>query len=394
MDPSTTDPLIADSLDVGDTRFLAEQKYYDDWEAAVRRDFPKGMTLEHIWDGAQANPNAFLTILRHGRSATVHHGAVGGVPETAWVLNYANFERLYYNLVAVYRPWGHILHKLDAWTSMSFVRYDGEANFLSFLQPALRIPLRDAWRQGLGKAVAEKVSFDLSSVANGIRPSEIVVDPANPIADFAQKVSTRLGETTANLVDPLNPHTPAALPTAVDDLPAFERGLASLRGKDRLFAQFVPNTTVIRADGHIYTLVANRGYLFHNNVLEKRARAPWKDQVFSVRDAVPTNYPELFVDIDLSASDSRDPALFFKELSQVATRAAWDAFEDKWAIARNTQSFWDFYHELNDWNLAQNPVDAGILDISEYEWPASAGHSDDEKALMKAVTRIEGEGGL
>ena len=56
----------------------------------------------------------------------MHHGPQGGQPETIWVLNYSNFERLYYNLVVQFKTWSHAAHKLETWTLMSYVRSEGE----------------------------------------------------------------------------------------------------------------------------------------------------------------------------------------------------------------------------------------------------------------------------
>ena len=57
-------------------------------------------TLADVWHGDGSNPDAVLTVFRHYDNAFVLRGAVGGMPKTAWVLDYPTFERMYYDLVA------------------------------------------------------------------------------------------------------------------------------------------------------------------------------------------------------------------------------------------------------------------------------------------------------
>jgi hypothetical protein len=96
--------------------------------------------LPLIWDGDGRNPNAALTVFRHFDSASVVKGLVGEPPETAWVIGYPLFERIYYLLVAGYDPYGNIGHQLNSRLYMDFLRMEGESNFLTFLPKATRGP--------------------------------------------------------------------------------------------------------------------------------------------------------------------------------------------------------------------------------------------------------------
>ncbi len=50
------------------------------------------------------------------------------------------------------------------------------------------------------------------------------------------------------------------------------------------------------------------------------------------------------------------------------TRAgAWDAFLNKWGIARNSSQFWSVSDDLNEYLRRSDPVSAGILDYTRYD---------------------------
>jgi len=72
----------------------------------VKRLRPNGLSVADLWDGDKRDKNAWVTVFRHHDNASAHKGPMGQFPETMWVLDFGNFERLYYDLVVLYRPWG------------------------------------------------------------------------------------------------------------------------------------------------------------------------------------------------------------------------------------------------------------------------------------------------
>ncbi|WP_208997208.1 fatty acid cis/trans isomerase, partial [Roseibium denhamense] len=102
----------------------------------------------HIWDGDGTKPDARLTVYRNFSSASVVSGFAGRIPETAWVIDFPLFERIYYNLVAGFDVFGNVEHQLTTRIYMDNLRREGERNFLSFLPPDQRQPLHDGWYRG------------------------------------------------------------------------------------------------------------------------------------------------------------------------------------------------------------------------------------------------------
>jgi hypothetical protein len=123
-----------------------------------------------IWNGADENPNAALTVFRHYDSASVNYGLVGDYPETAWVIDYPIFERIHYLLVAGFNVYGNLTHQLVTRLYMDFLRMEAENQFLLSLPVARREQIRDSWYQGMHENVwrhfkqSQDVSMGLDTV--------------------------------------------------------------------------------------------------------------------------------------------------------------------------------------------------------------------------------------
>ncbi len=107
-----------------------------------------GPPLRAIWDGDDHDEDAFLTVFRHFDNATVIRGLIGKVPETAWVIDYPIFERLYYDLVAGFDVFGNVTHQIETRLYMDHLRMQSENLLLAFVPEPARKPLRDSWYLG------------------------------------------------------------------------------------------------------------------------------------------------------------------------------------------------------------------------------------------------------
>ncbi len=198
----------------------ANHVYQEAWETGLRKLLKQkgktGLSLDDIWTGdgdalnypKNDNPNAWLNITRHERNTSVQFGPEGGFPQSIWVVSYSNFERLYYNLVAEYKAWGDLVHKMATWRHMSYVRLEGEDLAVSLLPREQRDEIRAWFTRGLG-AVANKLFFPLySEKALGEYPpreaqdlqlkgataektvDNMVVEETNRLSAVAQKASS------------------------------------------------------------------------------------------------------------------------------------------------------------------------------------------------------------
>ena len=375
-DPSALDPRLGepdtDHLDPTEAKTSREKTHVLAFHAALERLHPAGLSLDDLWYGEREDRDAWLTVLRHGESATVHEGGLAGLPETIWVLSYANFERLYYSLVVDFEPWGNLAHKLDTWQMMSFTRASAEDQFLRLLPPAARASLRSAWIGAFASSVQR-----LFPTAN--TPTQVSFrDGLDPMSDIAQQVTARMPYKLGSVNTPLNPLDPPYwVSWAVEDVASLERALGALTHPSGFNAQHLPDVTVLQIGGqHVYTLLANRGYDAHNRTfLQRLARKPELDTL-SVERGLIGNYPNLFIALPLR----RVPRLI-EELQAVYDAASYRAFIDRnsghdgqqeiQVILRDSPAFWPMVDWLHAWNLASYGPDAALLDLVAYFWRQS-----------------------
>lgn len=125
-----------------ETRRLLKDRQLEGVEGKAARALARvqplstGLSIHRdIWDGTKFDGekghdlNSMIQVTRHGRSATVQFGRQGGRPQAIWVMNYANLERLYYNLVVQFKYWENLTHKFGTWRHMSYVRREGKICF-------------------------------------------------------------------------------------------------------------------------------------------------------------------------------------------------------------------------------------------------------------------------
>lgn len=375
-DPSARDPGLGmpdwvNATDPSQVSSSSERAYLAAFEDRLRELHPGGLALSALWNGGSSPENAQITVLRHNTTATAARGAFNGVPDTYWILSFSNFERLYYSLVVNFNPWGSLTHRLDTWKYMSFIRADGEDLFLSMLPEAYRKTVRDQWTSSFGR-LKDELLFDMESAG---RPSAVKVDAANPLGDLVSQIMRHLGEKVTGPMDPINVLNPSrSLPQAISSHAQLEAALSTLTGWRQPFVQHLPNLTLLRSDGELYTLVVNRGYAWHNSIAtESLARRPELDTLSVDRGLVGTR-PELFIDLPLAKAPE-----FLALLRAVDSELAWSELLDRYSAAsygdarmilRAQPEFWSFLDWLHDWNVKHNPVTAGLLDVSEYLWPA------------------------
>ena len=333
----------------------ANRQYQKAFELQLRlllqKQGRKALSLDDLWKGdgdpnypGNDNPNAWLNITRHERSASVQFGPEGGFPQSIWVMSYSNFERLYYNLVAEYMAWGSTTHKMATWRHMSYVRLEGEDLAISLLPVNQREEVREWFTRGLG-GIKNKLFFPLwSTVAMQspkiptwkklLRMSDL---PARPDAQPELRGRTAT-ETVHNYVAKLLSDYPAVAAKGLihDEMVspeqrAWEARLTALQNRSaaaqgETFAQFLPNITYLRVEGPekkywVYTILADRGYKSHNlMLLENPNRDPQYDTLAVYRGFVGA-YPEVFLDIPESKRDG-----LAGEIEKLRSPQDWSAF--------------------------------------------------------------------
>lgn len=389
-------------------RFVKNYKYMIEFEDALRGDLQRrgrtGLSMDDLWfgeplreGGVLKNRNAWLSITRHDVSTTVQYGIRGGTPQSAWILSYANFERLYYNLVVNFKYWGSTAHKLGTWRSMSHERMDGEDLFLSMLPEEQRKQVRLRWSGGLelgsdlkwlGDYIAPiiklKTGIDIfaqrtdgapntpikryidlyppqslrGTPRTGIQLTGAEEEPEIRLERMIRDRMVSAGVSIAN--DPLNSradgesiYTPRAGENVATSLPkvtdfaSFEKALAMAaadRGVGR-YATWLPATSIARVqadngESRVYTFIGNRAYLSHNlwalssSDETSPARDP-KNDTISVYSGVVGDRPDIFLEIPLTSKPGKDGLIGATEFLNVMMAATRDNQADLYAKVKS-----------------------------------------------------------
>jgi len=372
----------------------AHAKYEEAYEVALRewlkaRNGAKGLSINDLWTGEgdpsypKGNPNAWLNITRHDKSATVQFGTEGGAPHSIWILSYSNFERLYYNLVASFREWGSADHKAATWRHMSYVRIEGEDLAISLLPITFRSDVRKRFARGISywrnKPYPQYSVIGLDNLKHLTHflhrkdlPPRIAGTP-NPGKTADEAISYLVKEVKKKWVTEIP--DPATIKVSAERQD-FERQLNWYQDKSRelpgiSYARAFTHVAYLRVEGDsdnepwIYSLIGNRAYEGHNDVLIQK-RTPQFD-TFSVYRGFIGGYPNVILTV--SKANRR---AFIEDIAKLGTtELTWDTFRGRWGLARNIGKFWDLFDELHRikaiGQLGVIPSEQGIADLSQYE---------------------------
>ncbi len=354
----------------------SQQKYARFREQAYRNQYPKGMTLDSFWQGANGNQEGpdrdrALTIVRHHDTASVLWGWQGVQPQAVWVLDYPIFERIYYLLVAGFDVYGSITHQASTRLYMDKLRIESQQNWFDFLAPEEKVRVRAQLNRGEGVLEELNESHPLynpqwkPAIAPAISGSQI---------RLLQAVRDQLGLPAAQSVG-------SSLPSSMKPLPALpDSALSSLHrlaeGPAEL-AQNFPDYSILlltddRGEEHVVSLVRNRSHLNVNELFKERERyEPGADTLLPVHGLV-GSYPNLIFKLNvaqlplwLQAMRGSDVPGFFEAESYTRSETP---VRLPFAIDRLHPDFWRVYDRVQHYVDTHYPVYAGRLDISKYTY--------------------------
>jgi len=344
-------------------------RYIKAREELYQKLYPQGQGLESIWQGNSPQDAPVLTVYRHFDSASVHKGAIGELPRTMWVIDYPQFERIYYALVAGYDVFGNVSHQTNIRRYMDFLRMEGELNFLSYMPKKERLPMFKSWYIG------DDDAQELTTLPILKHATKINYTTKYPKTEFIEDVvKNRILKSTGIDFDNINYFSegqkPPKMPTVFKTKEDVLNGIRSLTAPGTGFIKHANssnvNTMMIRVimpDGKniVATLVVNR---WHDNVNslfseEKRLNSD-KDTIDFIPYSI-GSYPNGFAIIHY-----KDLAEFFDVVKNFDGSQKYIKKFGKFFISRGDKRFWDTYDWFQDnFNKAQ-PVEAGLYDLNRY----------------------------
>jgi hypothetical protein len=342
------------------TFYHAKSALYDETD-------PEGLGLEAIWKGERPSDAPLLTVYRHFDSASVHKGVLGGLPRTLWVIDYSQFERIYYALVAGFDVFGNVSHQVNVRRYMDYLRMEGELNFVEFLPRDLRVQTLQSWY--LGDRAFEDVDHELSK-----RGTKIRYTTSDPKRELVEKVvEGHILESTGIGFDDINyrragetVEMPSSFETHEDIMNGFRALTAPGTGFIRHVNSSEANVLYVRVRNyegrdHFFSIVINR---WHDNVNslfgEAKRLDPTKDTIDFQEGSI-GSYPNYFLDLE-----GKDVPELFDVLENFDDSEAYQARFDRFGINRSDPRFWEVYDWFQKQLFAARPLEAGLYDLNRY----------------------------
>lgn len=345
------------------------EHYYMAKKEISERKHPHGYGVDSIWKGEKAEDAPMLTVYRHFNSASVHKGALGAQPRTMWVIDYTQFERIFYTLVAGYDVFGNISHQLNIRRYMDFLRIEGELNFLEYMPKSARETMLKSWYIGDNKIDNQKyLKLDTT-------PSQIEYKTRYPKYEFTEiLVNKHFLKSTGIHFDSINYRRPMdAIPEMPQEFNSMEDFMQAARSITLPGTGFISHMTekganniLLRIDledgSHIVkNLVINR---WHNNVNSIFNGDEVLDSQKDTMDILEPNvgsYPNAFVIV--KQKDVKNFLLLMKNMK--GTSAEYAQLQN-YFISRSDPKFWEVFDWFQDYFYKIDPIEAGLYDLNRY----------------------------
>ena len=353
-------------------------RFYQAKSSLYDEKTPMGLGIDAIWKGERPVDAPFLTIYRHFDSATVLKGAHGDLPRTLWVIDYSQFERIYYSLVAGFDVFGNLSHQANVRRYMDYLRIEGELNFLSFLPIDARLPILQSWY--LGDGAFENVD---SKTVDQFRATNITYKTNNPVRELVEMVvENHILKSMGIEFDTINyrrDDQEVSMPTSFETHENILDGFRALTAPGTGFIEHVTSTEVnllyVRIRNYLgkdrfFTIVINR---WHDNVNSMFGEASRLDASKDTIDFLPGSigsYPNFFLEVE--AEDLPD---FFDMLENFDGSQEYIAKIQKYGVSRTDDDFWTSYDRFQAEFEKSDPLQAGLYDLNRY-YPVAPAASD------------------
>ncbi len=339
-------------------KYAALQKKYFEAKAIAISDSLNqkvdSLKLETIWNGDNTNTNATLTVFRHFDNASVVQGLVGKPPKTAWVIDYALFERIHYLLVAGFDPFGNVGHQLMTRLYMDFMRIEGEFNFVAFLPPEYRFEEMNYWYRGADKGIRKYVE---EMPDQAFFPTEVQYETTDYKREFFRQLQQYLGPVLSHKYDLTGQDISEQELSALNRLGDVSGGATS----------FLPEVVFIRLTGsdggeHFYTLIHNRGFSNVTSLFDKKKnRLPDEDDLTIVPGLI-GSYPNVLWDIQSADLDD-----LVDRVAALATETDYRKLLDLYGVRRTSAKFWNLSDRFHEAHRQFSPAEAGLFDYNRLE---------------------------
>ena len=345
------------------------EHYYKAKKEIISRKYPHGYNLDSIWAGESAKDAPMLTVYRHFDSASVHKGALGKLPRTLWVIDYAQFERIYYTLVAGYDVFGNVSHQTNIRRYMDFLRIEGELNFLEYMPASQRLEMLHSWYIG-DSDIDNSKYLNIASIE-----SNVSYVSKYPKYEFVNTLIQKHFTKSCGIeFDKMNflapgaklPKLPKTFATQADFIEAARSITLEGSGFITTMTDKGANNIFIRIDledgSHLVkNLVINRWHNNVNSIFNGDEVLDANKDTMDILEASVGSYPNAFGII----TQEELPAFLELMKSMSGTDEEFKQLQG-YFISRSNPKFWEVYDWFVEYFYSIDPINAGLYDLNRY----------------------------
>lgn len=345
-------------------------EYYKAKTSLYDKYYPNGLPLEAIWKGERPSDAPLLTVYRHFDSASVHRGVLGEYPKTAWVMDYAQFERTYYALVAGFDVFGNVSHQTNIRRFMDSIRKDGELNFVHFLPKRSRFDIFNSWY-----SEDDDLEQDEFKSFIGSFDTPLTYTTSDPKRELIENVVYNRIPSENNIsfdsinyfkADEAYPEMPKVFKTKADYIKGFRALTAPGTGFIRKFNEFGVDVGYIRIRNtpqgdRFVSVVINRWHNSVNTLFKESSQLDPSKDTIDIFETSMASYPNYFFDVDF-----KDLPDFFDMVQNYDGSDIYVKKIMKYGINRANSNFWEEYDWFQSNFNKQEPIESGLYDLNRY----------------------------
>ncbi len=353
-------------------RYLDDYSRYVESKRAAYITSGKQISMDDIWKGNEAEDSPMLTVYRHFDSATVMKGARGQLPRTMWVMDYPQFERLYYALVAGFDVFGNLSHQTNVRRYMDFLRMEGELNFVTFMPPEQRSKILNEWYMG-------DDAFEDMEGRHSNRPVNINYVTQDPKREFVEKVVTEHLLKATNITFDNNyiktdEKVPTLLPESYENDQDYIQALKVVSREGTAFMKLIDGSNsnlalirVIKEEGDdvVVSVVINRWHDNVNSLFGEEDRLDASKDTADFLSGSVGSYPNFFFVVN-----EKDLPDFFDLLENYKDTPEYVGKLLHYGVARNDIDFWKYYDWFQEEFYKSEPLQSGMYDLNRYYYRA------------------------
>ena len=334
--------------------------------------------IDNIWKGNVASDAPMLTIYRHYDSASVLKGAFGQLPRTMWVMDYPQFERLYYALVAGFDVFGNLSHQTNVRRYMDFLRMEGELNFVAFLPDDSRFEMLQSWY------IDDEAFADIKKHRVHVQ-SNIKYHTKDVKREFVEMVVNEHLLKETNITFDHNylqagELPPKHLPLHYKSNEDYIHALHVISQPGTAFMKLINGANsnlallhVVKEDGNdsVFSIIINRWHDNVNSLFGEEDRLnPRKDRADFIEGSL-GSYPNFFFVVK-----EKDLPDFFDLMENYEDTPEYIAKLLHYGVARNRLDFWEHYDWFQENFNKKAPIQAGMYDLNRYYYRAWGNNLD------------------